>query len=144
MKLNSNQIFFEIKQDMYAKNIFKKVLARDEIPRRVIYPSAFVINNQKRNQPGQHWLAVYYDKNGSCEFFDSFGMHPSFYGLEKLIRYPFNYNKIQLQSNNSYYCGYYCIYFILLKSRGFSLDQIISLFSQKNLKFNDLIIKNLI
>ena len=38
------------------------------------YPSSFIVNTDTSGEPGTHWL--YYDINGNCTFFDSFGQHP--------------------------------------------------------------------
>ena len=68
--LNSIQILNYLKQDDYAKNIFRSVLPRDRLPQNVSFPSAYVINTHTSDKKGEHWLAIYYDKNGLCTFFD--------------------------------------------------------------------------
>ena len=120
MSLYSTEIYKILKEDEFSKDIFKNVLARNQLPAKISYPSAFVINNKKDNHPGEHWIAFFYDKDKNCDFFDSFARGPSAYGLEKYLRKSsktLNYNKFQLQSWYSSFCGYHCIYFILLRSR---------------------------
>ena len=87
--MNTLEITQCLKKDPYAKAIFKQVVPRDKLPNvpRLGYPSAFVINTQPSNMRGEHWLAVYYDKQGFCTFFDSYGMRPSFYNLYLQILY---------------------------------------------------------
>jgi len=146
-KLNSLQIFKELKKDLYSKQIFKNVVPRNRLPKYIKYPSAYVINTHNHNQPGEHWLAVYFDNKRNCEFFDSYGLSPNFYNFEKSLKKlskNIKFNSIQLQADNSFYCGYYCVYFILLKSRNFSLKEIQQLFSDKDFRFNDDLIKNII
>ena len=44
----------------------------------VFYPSSFVINLDLRYKPGSHWVAVYFDRNGVGEYFDSFACYPPY------------------------------------------------------------------
>src|SRR5689334_20148323 len=120
--MNSNQIRRELTSDAYSKRYFKGVLARDQLPNKIKKPAAYIINTENSDKKGEHWLALFYDRNCRCDFFDSFGLHPAFYNLEKYLyktSSTWQYNKNQLQSLESSYCGNYCIYFILLRSRGF-------------------------
>ena len=39
-------------------------------------PSSFVINLDPSYKPGSHWVAVYFDRNGVGEYFDSFARYP--------------------------------------------------------------------
>ena len=138
--LNTFDILKAITSDEYARFDFKGVVPRDKLPQKPSYPSSIIVNTHKSNQSGEHWLALYYDENGMCSFFDSFGMHPDFYSLkdyiEKTSRH-WEFNNKQLQSFNSVTCGHYCIYFILLKSRRFKLKEILELFDRKNFNLND-------
>jgi hypothetical protein len=36
------------------------------------YPSAYVVNSDRSDGPGEHWIAVYFCKDGCAEFFDSY------------------------------------------------------------------------
>jgi hypothetical protein len=137
--LNSLEIFEYLKKDEFSKRIFKQVLARDQLPQKVNYPSAYIINTHKISQKGEHWLAVYYDENGNCEFFDSFGQSPKFYNFEKFLiktSRKWSFNTTRLQSFLSMTCGYYCLYFILMKCRQLGMNEIIRHFT-KNYKNND-------
>ena len=60
--MNSLQIEGLLKKDSQAKKIFKKVCALDEIE-APSYPSAYVINSDTSDKTGEHWVAVYFDKN---------------------------------------------------------------------------------
>ena len=110
------------------------------------YPSSFIVNTDPSGEPGTHWLSFYYDINGNCTFFDSFGQHPKSYGLLNFIcktSKKWIYNDKRLQSFYSATCGYYAIFFILLKSREFNLDQICNLFSKDNFNMNDYLVSNI-
>lgn len=136
-----------IKRDRFAKMHFLGVFARDKLPEINHYPVSVVINTDPSYLPGQHWVAFYIDKNKKCSFFDSFGQKPSYYGLEKYLKIncrKLNFNKKQLQGRSSYTCGYYCVYFVVLMSRGLCLEKIINVFSEKYFSFNDFMIQKLI
>lgn len=144
--LYSDEIYRTLKKDYFARKIFKNVVPFDKLPKRPKFPSAYVINTDKSNEKGEHWLAVYYDQNGYCTFFDSFGINPSFYNLEKFLDLTskgWTWNKDQLQSFNNFTCGYYCIYFILLMSRNIPIEQIIVDFNLKKFNLNDKKIVNI-
>jgi len=144
--LSTSDIYKLLSKDEYAKKDFKNVLPYDCLPPRPQYPSSYVINTDPAGEKGEHWLALYYDKNGECTFFDSFGKSPEYFGLDKYIKRTstrFEYNNRQIQSLFSTACGYYCIYFILLKSRNFCLNDIQNLFSRNNFNMNDYLITNI-
>jgi hypothetical protein len=141
MSLYATEIYDILKADEFSKTIFKAVLARNELPSKVTFPSAYIINNKNNNHPGEHWIAFFYDENGNVDFFDSFARGPSAYGLTKYFlktSKSINYNKIRLQSFFSEYCGYHAIYFILLRSRTIPLSRIENFFyDKKDVNIND-------
>lgn len=129
-------------KDPYTKKIFTGVYARDELPKKPKWPECFIINTDPRSKPGTHWLAIHYNQDGHCYFFDSYGFRPAHFRLESYINSTstsWTYNKIRIQGNSDY-CGYYCILFLLFKCRDKSL-QFFNSFS-KNYYVNDKIIYN--
>ena len=72
--MNSRQLHWILSGDKFTKQFFRGVYAIDEIKsiKTVSYPSSFVINLDPSYKPGSHWVAVYFDKNGVGEYFDSF------------------------------------------------------------------------
>ena len=77
--LNTIEIHNALKNDEFSNRVFKMVLARDRLPRIIRYPSAYVVNTDNHDKGGEHWIALFYDSNGYCTFFDSFGRSPTFY-----------------------------------------------------------------
>lgn len=144
--MNSSQINKILKNDEVSKKFFIGVLPRDKLPNKIKWPSALILNTDKSDQPGEHWLALYYDENGVCEFFDSFGFHPDFYNITSYLKSTSNsfiYNNKTLQGIFSEYCGNYCVLFLLIRCRNFSLKYFLEFFD-KNTEKNDLFIKSLI
>ena len=120
-----------------TRRIFKKVCPKDQL-QHIEYPSAYVVNSHTSSKPGEHWLGIFFDKQGQGEFFDSYGLHPAFNGFATLMNQnskEWIYNKT-LQSLFSTVCGHFCIYYILFRARGLSMRTIISHFST-NLTEND-------
>lgn len=118
------------------------VYAADRIPRILSLPVAIVTNMDTANKPGSHWVAFYISKNGTGNFFDSFGMPPtSPYHLDSLRRNckNFRWNKKKMQSFKSKVCGEYCIMFLRHMCTGTSLYAFCSIFSE-NSQRNDYLV----
>ena len=71
--MNTLQIERLLKKGLKSKTIFKKVCALDQLEKPT-FPSAYVINSDPSSEPGEHWVAVYFDKRGRGEYFDSYGL----------------------------------------------------------------------
>ena len=137
--MNTLQIERLLKEDLRTKNIFKKICAWDQLE-KPIFPSTYVINSDPSSEPGEHWIAVYFDKRGQGEYFDSYGLSPTLIGLKSYMdAYSLSgwiYNHKTLQACFSSFCGHYCVYFILFRCRGVPLHTIVSDFTS-NLTEND-------
>ena len=87
----------------------------------------FVLNLDKSENSGTHWVAVHCDKN---IYYDSFGLPPPLELAEYKIKY---YNTIQHQQKNSALCGLYACLFLKLLNRGQTFYNICyNLFKFKN------------
>ena len=134
-----------MKKDKFTRKIYLGTVPIDQLPKKIKYPSCLVINNQTSYKPGEHWLAIYFDKMKRAEFFDSFGNNPIYYNLKSFLEKnakSFQFNKRILQSNSSSHCGYYCILYLLFRARGYTLKNILKYF--KTPEKNDLLIEKLI
>jgi len=104
------------------------VYAADQIPRG--RTRGFIVNTQDSSQTGEHWVSFW--KDGGSEFFDSFGQKPGYYGFQSTE----SYNTMMLQNPDSDTCGLYTLFYVMLKSRGYTLGQIQKLFGT-NTRLND-------
>ena len=105
----------------------------------------YIINSAPSNDPGIHWLAVYLTK--VPEFFDSLGHSPMFYQFnfeDLMISHgpKYMYNTRRLQNYGSSMCGQYCIYYIISRAAGYSIEEIVQRFDHSNLRNNDTHIEN--
>lgn len=131
-------------KDPQARQIFTGVYARDELPDKPKWPECFIVNTDPRSKPGTHWLAIHYNQEGRCIFFDSYGFQPSHFRLESYLNSTsssWTWNRKRIQGDSDY-CGLYCILFLLFSIRNKALS-FINHFSD-NYNNNDKFLKNLI
>src|SRR2546425_7720873 len=106
--------------------IYSGVFACDELPNIGLRPSVIVVNTDPAHRPGQHWICIYFDEDGHGEFFDSFGQRPKrvfeHYMDKHCISWTFN--KKQMQSLVSRFCGHYSIWYCIMKFRKVTLTEL--------------------
>ena len=119
------------------------IFSADRLPRRLPArrPLLLVCNTDPHSKPGEHWIAMYLAKDGTGEYFDSFGRMPSPIFSDFLERHCVNYvfNDEQLQSVLSSFCGHYCIFYCLFKRLDYSMSSIVNCFSSDTM-LNDTIV----
>jgi hypothetical protein len=130
------------------KNIknFIGVFPRDRLPKKVNWPMSLVVNTDKADEPGTHWIAIIIDKNGFGEYFDSYGLPPMHHEIVKFLKNNTNnyfYNKKLIQCLTCITCGHYCIAYIILRSKRYSYNYFIKLFTENQYK-NDILIKKIL
>lgn len=125
-ELNTIQLKKILNKDNCIKNYYNNVYSIDTLPRFIKKVPAFlIINTSPSYVENGHWLAIYIHKNRYLEFFDSYGLSPKYYNLNKFIRNNsnyFSYNNIQLQSFITKTCGYFCLIFLLLKCHKININ----------------------
>lgn len=124
-ELNSIQLSKILERDNVTSGIFKGVFARDKLPFKIAYPTCLIFNTDKSDGPGEHWLALYYNKSGNCYFYDPYGLPPDVYNMKRYLHKTskrWTWNSKQQQSLDSNLCGYFCVLFLLFKARGFDCN----------------------
>ena len=124
----------EIRRALRRVTNFDGVYSIDRLPDR---PHLLVCNTDPSHRPGRHWICICVE-NGTGEYFDSFGRPPND-GLRhymNIVCEHWTFNARQLQSTVSSFCGHYCIYYCLLRSRGITMREIVASFSNDT-GFND-------
>lgn len=142
MSMDGRQISSALKADIFARRVFRGIFPRDGLPAFVVSkPSIYVINTDTHDRPGLHWVAVFFDSFGYCEYFDSFGFAPLYQDILSFIQRntcrPYKHNTRFLQDVTSSACGLYVVYYVLMKSRGHSLHRILRPFSSRCQWAND-------
>ena len=136
---------FQLQNKLKFLPCFAGVFPCDRIPSIQHLPKAFIINTDKHDESGQHWVAIYIsdDKNGY--YFDSYGMPPINKEIQQFLNTnctSWKYNTRCIQGLNSIKCGQFCVLFIILKAIGYTFNQITYLFTE-NYKLNDLFIQKI-
>ena len=124
--MNTEEIEKAICQDPSAEAIFAGVYAQDQLPRSIKYPAAMVWNTDPTDQPGEHWVAAYFNEDGLGEYFDSYGLAPPpcfKQYMEKHSR-QLTWNQVQLQDLWTSACGHFCEVYIIYRSRGIPMEDI--------------------
>ena len=110
------------------------------------FPVSMIINTHRKNQPGEHWLAIVLTKQ-KCFYFDSFGVPI----MEKIIisYLQQKYKKVTINNEciQHYYsesCGLFCIAFIKHVKSKLGFEEFISKFNLLHLLKNDNIVLKLI
>ena len=135
--------------DLYRKvsrrcrGMFLGVFPCDRLPRNLPRkrPLLMICNTDPSYKSGEHWIAIYFDVNGTAEYFDSFGREPEPV-FERFINRcctSFVYNREQLQSALSRFCGHYCVFYCLFKRLNYSMNSIVNCFT-KDTALNDFIV----
>ena len=65
---------------------FIGVFARDQLPTKIIWPSSLIVNTDKINESGEHWLGLFFDINGTCNFLTHWGFHQNITILMNLLK----------------------------------------------------------
>ena len=123
-----------LKKDLFTNKCHIGVYARNELPFEFKMPACFVVNTKPRSHPGEHWFAIFYNKEGNAYFFDSYGLPPQYYGMQTFLnktanQFTYNTKRIQGASN---FCGFYCLIFLFYISR----DELLKFFEYFNSNYN--------
>ncbi len=146
--MNTNQIQKILQNNVYTRDVFAGVYPRDRMPRIVKnYPRAYVCNTDPHDQDGEHWVAIYLDRDGTGEYFDAYGlppMHARFVNfLNKNCAKSWTHNDQQLQGLTSHVCGQYCLFYLLHRCRGYPMMAITQMFGS-NWENNDFLVHEFI
>ena len=116
--------------------------SRNNLPNK-IKKGAYVINLDKYENTGTHWVALFV-KPKYTAYFDSFGIEHIPKEINKFIgNNDIKSNIFRIQAYNSIMCEYFCIEFINYMLKGKTLLDYTNLFSPNDFKKNDQIIKRI-
>ena len=75
---------------------------------------------------------MFFHEDGHGEFFDSFGLAPKRIFERYMNKYfiSWTFNKKQMQSLVSRFCGHYCIWYCMMKFRKFTLNELVRVMSR--------------
>ena len=135
--MNTLQIKRALERNRFTKKNFCGVFAADMLPKSVdAFPCGFIANTDPSTKPGTHWVAFYFPSGEKGEFFDSYGYPPEHYGESFKLYNIETWNNRKIQNSWSEVCGQYCIFYLYQKSRGYSMSEIVNMFTN-NTDLND-------
>jgi len=141
--MNKLELRTQLRAHPDTKSIFVDAKSSDTLPARARKrrPCAYISNTAKAHEPGEHWVCFYFNKLDAAaepnEYFDSTGQPPMLASFRQLLGESYIFNRRMLQSPLSTVCGQYCMYYIRMRSKGFSPEEIIEQFSSEDLLAND-------
>lgn len=142
--MNTSEINSLIVKDPLLSKIYLGTFASDQLSFHLVkYPSAMIVNTDPSFKRGQHWVALYFDSEKHCDYFDSFGFYPTVPNILTFITnnsINLRYNSVQLQSICSSVCGLYCIQFLYRRCRYISIPHQLKMFDHSNFVYNDTIV----
>ena len=124
-----HQISTILSLDFKTKSQFRGVFAMDKLPTRK--KGCYVINTDDHDEPGSHWVAVF-DDGENVEYMDSYGHPPLDARCLNFLGDTFSFNTVRLQQQYSNACGFYCVYFLLHRSRTLTANYIISMLARSD------------
>ena len=111
------------------------------------FPSAYVFNLDPSYNPGVHWVAVYIDRKGHTEYFDSFG-HPPPREIKDFLytcAESWDYNHIPVPDLYSMTCGQFIVFYIYQRCSGLTLDSILRKYFNPDAKImNDVLVRDFV
>ena len=142
--MNAQQLESILSLDQNVSKKFAGVFAADTLPSNISsLPKFLIVNSDDQSGPGQHWLGLYIPEQGPSEFFDSLGFSPKQY-LASFERFLINhgpqyiFSNKRLQNYGSDTCGLFVLYYVILRCKGYNMQDIVNNFSS-NLAQNDIL-----
>ncbi len=141
--MDTRQLGRLCRMDPHINPVFQGVFPSDCLPKKQVYPSAYIANTDGKAKPGAHWVAVFIDHEGNGDYFDSYGRVPTTIFKTYLDKQclQWQYNGKQLQTSLTSTCGQYCIFFLHQRCRGNAMNQIINLFGSDTVKNDHMVTK---
>ncbi|RWS13789.1 hypothetical protein B4U80_15061 [Leptotrombidium deliense] len=140
--MNCNNLSnFEIEKRLKNIKNFEGVFSIDELYH--IPKGCGVINFDKSDEKGSHWVSYYNDKNFNfIEYFDSFGelneIPNEIITFLKKSNKIIKYNDSVLQQLDSSKCGCFCIFYIKQRNKGKKPLEILNSLNQFPSDFNEM------
>ncbi len=134
--MNTFQLISQIQHLHPLNNLFNGIYSINNIDSApFVYPLYIICNTAPTWSRGEHWIAIYIINNKYGEFFDSYGREPNkhfkrfmYSRCKKIV-----HNKKKLQGLFSNTCGAWCLYFLLYRSRGYSMNRIVKRINDKDM-----------
>lgn len=126
--MNTREILNVLRSDAAVNPTLLGVFPIDLVPPVIYKPASLVINLDPSSEPGSHWVCLYIDKKGRCDYFDSYGREPNSllkkYIFQNSVQSKHNTNCVQRILTST--CGQMCVYFLIWRCRGVPMKLIMN------------------
>ena len=112
LRINTYQLKCATDHDCNMRNAICDVYPADEIPRTLRMCKGFIVNTYPHQKPGKHWIVFFY------------GCSPDGYSVY-LRQFMGTFHR----SNDTAVCVQYCLFYLMCRTRCYSMDQITDMFS---------------
>jgi hypothetical protein len=121
--------------------MFIGVFAINKLPTKFLRPCCFIANTKPETHPGEHWIAIFINKEGYGDYFCSYGQEPEYVFVSFMEKHCISWNRATktIQQNISAVCGQYALFFLHARANGCSMAKFLRLFT-KNQRENDEIV----
>ncbi len=135
--MNSLEVTYCLQNDNDLRYINGGVFAANRLPEIKTLPFGFVANTDPDTKPGSHWVSFYFDANGNCDYFDSYGRKPITIPFKHYLRgRAVKWNDRQVQSYLSSACGHHSLFFLHERAAGVGFEEIVRMYA-RDLNDND-------
>lgn len=120
--LRTRQIELYLKRQLPSSVKFLGCVPADQWPSSIPEgkASCFVSNTDCSHRGGQHWIAVFIGSTGRASYFDSYARtfpYPEWRKWFDEKCKSVTLFKKRIQKYGTYYCGYFCIYYLCNKAK---------------------------
>jgi hypothetical protein len=139
--MNSLQLLKICLRDITVKKSFLGVFASNKMPKLLNRPCCFIANTKPETHPGEHWIAIFINKEGYGDYFCSYGQEPVQVFVSFMEKHCVSWNRSTkiLQQDISATCGQYALFFLHARANGCSMAKFLRLFTN-NHRENDEIV----
>ena len=136
--MNTEELLCVIRENRCLSFVADNIYSVDTLPTHIhMFPSAFICNTDRSHLPGKHWIAFWLYDPYHSECFDSLGRLPMYYDMNFETFLSENtemcvYNNVPFQGKNTDICGYYVLYYLLMKCHNMPMQDIVDRLSLTN------------
>ena len=128
-------------RDPCINRCFVGVFPSNKLPSKLSWPSCLIANTKPSNSQGEHWVAMFINKEGYGDYFCSYGQPP----LPTFAKYlnsettDWNYSQKTIQDYISTTCGQYAVFFLHARANGLPLSKFLSLFTSNKAENDEIV-----
>ena len=132
--MDSAQLLRICTRDRDIRKLLLGVFASNKLPKKTCRPCCLIVNTKPDTHPGEHWVAMFINKEGYGDYFCSYGLPPKAEFTAFMNKHCVDWNSStkQLQQYVSATCGQYAVFFLHARANGLPMAKFLSLFTKNN------------